>query len=828
MAANSGNGAPDVNSILKKVMFRLLGQRQISRQETCHLINNLPLVRCSHQFITVNLKNDLHRIDAAEEGKQEVRIMSTVDAYGRRLDRDLWNRFEVDAKNVDLRNMPLNKFVGHFKVGERGKLKNKIRQHDKKKMVAKFVPQVSHNAVGDQLVEYHKYSLAKYRPWTGEFSNAWGGPEASNDEIKGLWEAFVEKLLATDQPIPDMLSREIRASKLARILRKSGNKNPMDSDKSDSEDDWDDEQQDDWMAAGGIPPPADINLGGVDCMDTTSTSIVWDRQYDRSVLQHEQSYADNFRDIFPVTFRKMCKTQTGGHHTQEDVERSALNEEQNIIHDMIEEACTVTDLPEDEHGRLFILRGVGGTGKSHTLKALLTTLRNKHGFTENDYLILATTGKAATIIQGSTVHSAGDGLSLPVKNNSFCELKGKRLADFQKRLKTRKLVVIDEYSMLRPKELYYIHKRLQQSHGNLLPFGGCTIVLIGDPGQFPAVASKFLLWDENATGDDGQGTNIYNMFDRGFKLTHNNRVDPNDEDAMWFISYLDCLRDGLCTEDDWKKVKTTCSQDSMSPAEWDRRGFNDPDCVHLFCTNKEVAEHNKKRLLAQREPIVLIEAKHNNFAASRKSSDLFWGLETTLFLCVGAHISLTINLCSKANLVNGATGVVKDIVYAEDKKPPDLPILVMVDFGEAYNGPSFFPDDIEKRGWVPIPTFTARFSKYNKDQVRIDYTREMMPMKLAWAWTIWKAQGQTFNYKVVANLGKDEKEHGLTYVAMSRVTSLKLFGIAGGLTLDRLTSKILKQKRMVQRKLGEMKLDRIGKECLDRYKNRLRRRGNDN
>ena len=94
-------------------------------------------------------------------------------------------------------------------------------------------------------------------------------------------------------------------------------------------------------------------------------------------------------------------------------------------------------------------------------------------------------------------------------------------------------------------------------------------------------------------------------------------------------------------------------------------------------TKKQVGEHNKKRLLAQEAPIALIEAKHkNNAAASRKSSDLFWGLETKhLFLCVGAHISLTINLCSKENLVNGATGVevVKDIVYAEDKKPPDLP-----------------------------------------------------------------------------------------------------------------------------------------------------------
>jgi hypothetical protein len=83
--------------------------------------------------------------------------------------------------------------------------------------------------------------------------------------------------------------------------------------------------------------------------------------------------------------------------------------------------------------------------------------------------------------------------------------------------------------------------------------------------------------------------------------------------------------------------------------------------------------------------------------------------------------------------------------------------MVMVDFGEAYTGPSFSPDDIEKRGWVPIPTFTARFSECNKDQVRIDYTREMMPMKLAWAWTIFKAQGQTFNYKVVANLKKARK-----------------------------------------------------------------------
>ena len=80
---------------------------------------------------------------------------------------------------------------------------------------------------------------------------------------------------------------------------------------------------------------------------------------------------------------------------------------------------------------------------------------------------------------------------------------------------------------------------------------------------------------------------------------------------------------------------------------------------------------------------------------------------------------------------------------------------------------------------------------------------------------------------MVANLGRDEKEHGLTYVAMSRVTGFKLFGITGGLTsLDRLTNKILEQKRMAQRKRGEKKLDWcIGKACLNRHKKRLLRRG---
>lgn len=62
----------------------------------------------------------------------------------------------------------------------------------------------------------------------------------------------------------------------------------------------------------------------------------------------------------------------------------------------------------------------------------------------------------------------------------------------------------------------------------------------------------------------------------------------------------------------------------------------------------------------------------------------------------------------------------------------------------------------------------------------VDMSREMIPLKLAWSWTIWKAQGQTFLGNIIVDLGKEEKEHGLTYVAFSRVRLLRGLGSKEG------------------------------------------------
>ena len=70
-----------------------------------------------------------------------------------------------------------------------------------------------------------------------------------------------------------------------------------------------------------------------------------------------------------------------------------------------------------------------------------------------------------------------------------------------------------------------------------------------------------------------------------------------------------------------------------------------------------------------------------------------------------------------------------------------------------------------------------------------------IPLRLAWAWTIQKTQGQTIWTKIVLTLGNKEMAHGLTYVAISRETRVSNIGIRGGLTIARISSKLADMKK---------------------------------
>ena len=169
---------------------------------------------------------------------------------------------------------------------------------------------------------------------------------------------------------------------------------------------------------------------------------------------------------------------------------------------------------------------------------------------------------------------------------------------------------------------------------------------------------------------------------------------------------------------------------------------------------------------------------------------------------------VTKNLWQQCGIVNGSTGTIMDIIYSPGVPPPGLPLCVIVDFGSGYSGQSFFNEDNDRSGWVPIfPSYAEWSSMSNGDTS--SNSRKMFPFRLCYAWTIWKCQGQTFRCKVVVNLGTSEREHGLTYTAFSRVTRFSNLGILRGISKDRLCRKIKNLKKMGDRIREQERLSRL-------------------
>ena len=73
--------------------------------------------------------------------------------------------------------------------------------------------------------------------------------------------------------------------------------------------------------------------------------------------------------------------------------------------------------------------------------------------------------------------------------------------------------------------------------------------------------------------------------------------------------------------------------------------------------------------------------------AKKASCDDMSGLEPAIFLSKGAKVMLNMNLWTYVGLCNGATGTVVDLIYADNQQPPDLSIVVILQFDD-YRGPS--------------------------------------------------------------------------------------------------------------------------------------------
>ena len=424
----------------------------------------------------------------------------------------------------------------------------------------------------------------------------------------------------------------------------------------------------------------------------------------------------------------------------------------------------------------IVVSGTAGTGKSYLIHCLRLLLQDK-------VRVVAPTGVAAFNIDGNTLHSL---LSLPVKGD-FKDLEGEHLSKLQQSLESMQYMIIDEISMVGRKLFGQVDRRLRQifPQHSCEVLGGCSCLLFGDFGQLPPVMDLPLYTTSISSPLSDIGSSSYISFDQAVVLDQIMRQSGDDPSQVLFRDILLRLRNCEVTEADWRILMT------RTPAQVsDESSFD--DAVHLFPTIEAVVEHNVSKLYACGQPVATIKAVHTGPNASKASSDDAGGLQPVLCLAKGARVMLSANLWVDMGLVNGAMGTVQAICYHEGAAPPDLPVAVTVLF-DKYYGPTL------SDGTVPIPPLRRSWATSGSQCSRVQ-----IPLKLAWAVTIHKAQGLTLN-KLSVDIGKKEFSAGLTFVAISRVRRLSDLLLKPPFAFQRLKN-LAKSRRIKERKNEEERL----------------------
>ena len=290
-------------------------------------------------------------------------------------------------------------------------------------------------------------------------------------------------------------------------------------------------------------------------VDNTDLELI-DEEQRFHVLSDRVSFADKVLEI----------SNRNNESITTNIERPSvlytlLNEKQKIAHnffvkavfDIHSDKSSITDDPLNPgFPRLQLLLGAGGCGKTFLIDAALTTLKTKFNIESKKILITATTGKAATGIGGSTIYSYSNGACIPTGRRKYTELQNQSLMRLQQRFDNILAVIVDEFSMLEAKSLFYLDQRLRQAKNNQKPFGGIVVLLCGDTAQLPPVKG-IPLWGPRPTernkDDEINGVLLFKLFQLCTILTESNRLDTTDSEYNTFKILLQQLRDGLVSEE---------------------------------------------------------------------------------------------------------------------------------------------------------------------------------------------------------------------------------------------------------------------------------------
>ncbi len=391
--------------------------------------------------------------------------------------------------------------------------------------------------------------------------------------------------------------------------------------------------------------------------------------------------------------------------------------------------------------RNIFLTGKAGTGKT-------TFLHHLREVSPKRMVVVAPTGVAAINAGGVTIHSFFQmpfGPILPGRlNQKSNEGRNSFIRKFNKRkinmIRSLDLLVIDEISMVRADLLDGIDHVLRRYKNKSKPFGGTQVLMIGDLQQLAPVVKEDewnLLRDHYDTAFFFSSSVFRESNTVTIELKHIYRQQDDE-----FINILNEIRDNRLTPESLEKLNKRFIQ-GFSPK--DGEGF-----ITLTTHNAIADRINKEQLRKVKAPKYSFEAE-----VSGQFPEYAFPAEQSLVIKEGAQVMFIKNDSSpEKRYFNGKIGRVAEI----DEE------TIFVECGDDES-----PIEVGRALWENIRYAVNDHSKEIEEKVAGTFVQ--FPLRLAWAITIHKSQGLTFEKAVIdANAAF---AHGQTYVALSRCKSLE-------------------------------------------------------
>jgi ATP-dependent DNA helicase PIF1 len=493
-----------------------------------------------------------------------------------------------------------------------------------------------------------------------------------------------------------------------------------------------------------------------------SAHKLWNTSFS-AVKEQQRKHREDSRKA-PKKVDSIVEPAKAAKSTQKRPAKVFLSDEQKHVLELVSEKKSV------------FFTGSAGTGKSVLLREIITTLRKKFAREPDRVAVTASTGLAACNVGGITLHSFS-GIGLGKEDVPELVRKIKKNQKAKNRWMRTKTLVIDEVSMVDGELFDKLEAIARNIRNNARPFGGIQLIITGDFFQLPPVPdnkriAKFAFdaatWPTSIEYTIG----LHHVF---------RQKDPK------FAGMLNEMREGRLSENsitEFRKLSRPLPMEDQLVA------------TELFPTRVEVDKANRERLGLLQGANFTFDAVDGGTIQEKAFRDKLLAnclAPETIVLKKGAQVMLIKNI--DESLVNGSVGRV--IAFMDERAFDSYSVTQGMDepaspttqnsATQSAGGGTSIKDIMMGQAntsklW-PLVRFSiadgthrdllcqAESWKFELPTGEVQASRSQVPLILAWALSIHKAQGQTLD-RVKVDLGK-VFEKGQAYVALSRATCME-------------------------------------------------------